>query len=168
MLLRVRLLVMFLALSMVGLSMLLPFYRGAEREPEGVKRVISLSDGSFAERQLLVKQGLQLWWGDPVNRLIGVPTSHLDALGATNVMHNGFLELLVATGIMGLVAFTGLFTLFAWRYLDPVTTPLFLAYVLASGFSVLLLNSLLFIIFVITISNGMRRDRAADRSSKPS
>jgi len=50
--------------------------------------------------------------------------------------------------LIGSAAFGGFSVLFARKYLTLITTPLFLGFLLATGFSVLLLNSMIFLLFV--------------------
>jgi len=50
--------------------------------------------------------------------------------------------------LIGSAAFGGFSVLFARKYLTRITTPLFLGFLLATGFSVLLLNSMIFLLFV--------------------
>ncbi len=136
------------AVAAVALSFLLPLYNSSGERQDVSKRLVSVADGSFEERQLLVIEGLNLWTQDSTTLLIGVPVSHLMDLGTANAMHNGYLELLVSTGLIGFAAFGGFLVLFAQKYLTRSTTPLFLGFLLATGFSVLLLNSMIFFLFV--------------------
>lgn len=147
-LLRSRVVVVLMAIAFVALSFLLPLYKSSGERADVSQRLVSVADGSFEERQLLVLEGLSLWTQDTATLLFGVPTSHLMKLGATNSMHNGYLELLVSTGLVGFTAFGAFLFLFARKYLTPGTTPIFLAYLLAAGVSVLLLNSMIFFFFV--------------------
>lgn len=147
-LLRSRAMVGTVAVAVVALSFLLPLYNSSVELQDVSERLVSVADGSFQERQLLVLEGLHLWTQDGTSLLIGVPVSHLMDLGTTNAMHNSYLELLVSTGLIGFAAFGGFLVLFARKYLTRITTPLFLAFLLAAGFSVLLLNSMIFLLFV--------------------
>jgi len=147
-LLRSRVMVGTVAVAVVALSFLLPLYNSSVEQQDVSERLVSVADGSFQERQLLVLEGLNLWTQDGTSLLIGVPVSRLMDLGTTNSMHNSYLELLVSTGLIGFAAFGGFLVLFARKYLTRITTPLFLAFLLAAGFSVLLLNSMIFLLFV--------------------
>lgn len=147
-LLRSRVMVGTVAVAVVALSFLLPLYNSSVEQQDVSERLVSVADGSFQERQLLVLEGLNLWTKDGTSLLIGVPVSRLMDLGTINSMHNSYLELLVSTGLIGFAAFGGFLVLFARKYLTHITTPLFLAFLLAAGFSVLLLNSIIFLLFV--------------------
>ena len=117
---------------------LLPLYDLVGEQVDVSKRLTSVADGSFAERQSLIIEGQKLLTKDSSSLLIGGPVLHRMDLGTTNSMHNGFLELLVSTGLIGSFAFSGFLALFAQKYLTRRTTPLFIGFLLATGSSVLL------------------------------
>lgn len=76
-----------MAVAAVALSFLLPFYNLSCKEVDISNRLVSVADGSFAERQSLIIEGLNLWTQDSNSLLIGVPVFHLMNLGTTNSMH---------------------------------------------------------------------------------
>ena len=126
---------------------LLPLYDSVGEQVDVSKRLTSVADGSFAERQSLIIEGQKLLTKDSSSLLIGVPVLHLMDLGTTNSMHNGFLELLVSTGLIGSFAFSG-FLAFRPEVFYAENHAAFHRLSIGNGVFRTAVNSMIFLLFV--------------------